>query len=151
MLLRHVGRRFRGGGIGNVARAVGEDIDGREADDALRAWELPDQRIIERHVGVAVGAEALRLVAHSDEEQPDGGMRGDVAKALEHAVAVIVWPDQQVRRDDADEAWRATLEGAIRLTIRRAGGEEEELQRLDESLVVVGEFGMAQAFDETVH
>ena len=50
-------------------------------------------------------------------------------EALEHAVAVVVGEDQQVRRDHAHEARVAALEGAVGLALGVGGRQEEEAQR----------------------
>src|SRR5262249_49838498 len=57
----------------------------------------------------------------------------------EHAVAVVVWEYQQVRRGDAGEAGQAALERAVRPPLGVGGGEEEERRLLDEGLVGVVE------------
>src|SRR5215210_6293868 len=62
----------------------------------------------------------------ANEEQSGARVDPEVAQALEHAVAVVVGPDQEVGRDHADEARIAALKGAVGPALGVGGGEEEE-------------------------
>lgn len=76
---------------------------------------------------------------HGDEQKADAGVGCDIAQALEHAVAVIVWEGQLAGAGDAHEARQAALERAVRPPLGVGRRQEEIGQALDEGAVAFAE------------
>src|SRR5262245_8847128 len=74
----------------DVTRAVRKDRARRHPHDQLCADGVRQQRIVAPHLRAAVDAQPLRLVMQRDEQQPDVWIDRHIAKALEHAVAVVI-------------------------------------------------------------
>jgi hypothetical protein len=116
----------------------------------LGADRLGKQRIAVAHLRRAVDPQPLRLVVHGDEQQADVRIGEDVAKALEHAVAVVIGKGKLVVAGHAYKARHPAFERAIRLALSVCGGEKEVRAAFDVGLVVRRERCPRQLFFQPV-
>src|SRR5687768_12932846 len=105
----------------DVARTVRENRLRLHPDDELRALEFGAHILEPRR---AVHPEAPRLL-EIEEEQADIRIDPDIAQAAEHAVAVVAWERQLVRRGNAHKTRQAALVGALRPAVLIRRGEEK--------------------------
>src|SRR6266481_7002712 len=94
----------------NIARAIWKDHVDFDADDHLRADRRGEQRIVTIDPCAAVDAQSLRAAMHGNEQKPDTRVDREVAEALEHAIAVVIWKCKLGWSGDANETRRAALE-----------------------------------------
>ncbi len=73
---------------------------------------------------------------HGNKQYPDAGINENIAKAFEHAVAVVIGKCELRRSGDADEARHSTLARAVRPSFGVCRGEKEIGRALDERFVV---------------
>src|SRR6266702_3060846 len=107
---RHINRGSGERHRGNIARAVWKDHLHLDPDHHLSAGRTGKKRISTIDPCTAVDAQSLRSAMHRDEQKPDMRVDRKVAKALEHAVAVIIRKCKFGRSGDANETRCAALE-----------------------------------------
>src|SRR3990172_7875432 len=134
--LRHELRALDELHLVDVARAVGEDLAGADADDELGLRIFGHEWVVVADGRFAVEAHAV-LVLEIDEEDADLLRLEDVPHRQVHAVPVVVGEGDGVVVDDADEAGLAALVGAVGVPLLVDGGDKEHVHVLDEGAVVL--------------
>jgi len=95
-----------------VTRAIGKNLRGSHAHDQLGAGKLLEQRVVELDESRSIHAQAARLL-EVDEQQRNRRVHEHVAKAAEHAVAVVTRKCDFIDVGHPHEPRRATLVRAV--------------------------------------